>query len=531
MKRSKTKNVAKKTARKDLNVIAEEVHTDGKVDRVGAHVLSPLKSKNLKIPDSKNALMSLSISSVTKAHDDIAMDDEDDMSFDPPLHSTAVYTDADEPLEKDLIEERPMVEQSLRSSARKGKSQSTTSSKSKTSESSEDHTTQENTVIEKTKKTLNKSKSFVQAAKSSRRKSISGKATSKLHTPVKTNRSRRKIDDVMTPKKTFDSKNSHPSERMDEEEEGNVSRRPGQAKKRRKKISEVSNQGEVEDNSETPGQTKKHRRKDKSMAPSKAKYQVQTDAGECSASLDEETNSSQTPAQAKKHRNKTSKGAGSPKGKTPERIQNKSLTPESSVSGSKNAVPPKVWCSEEMPRSSRDLNELDVVLAEFEDIVEEYRDANDSAACKKAVDMFFNSVKEQITETIEESQKLKNLKRKNTKLQLEIGKKRKELISRREELIENESKLKKLQKEYAEQEEQKSCLNKAQSFLNNLRELQNNYITYKAQHPETKETYGKSSLAALLQQSETIFRAESHFQNINAKLQCFVDQQKKKAKS
>uniref|UniRef100_A0A803J275 Centromere protein U n=1 Tax=Xenopus tropicalis TaxID=8364 RepID=A0A803J275_XENTR len=506
MKRSKTKNVAKKTARKDLNVIAEEVHTDGKVDRVGAHVLSPLKSKNLKIPDSKNALMSLSISSVTKAHDDIAMDDEDDMSFDPPLHSTAVYTDADEPLEKDLIEERPMVEQSLRSSARKGKSQSTTSSKSKTSESSEDHTTQENTVIEKTKKTLNKSKSFVQAAKSSRRKSISGKATSKLHTPVKTNRSRRKIDDVMTPKKTFDSKNSHPSERMDEEEEGNVSRRPGQAKKRRKKISEVS-------------------------APSKAKYQVQTDAGECSASLDEETNSSQTPAQAKKHRNKTSKGAGSPKGKTPERIQNKSLTPESSVSGSKNAVPPKVWCSEEMPRSSRDLNELDVVLAEFEDIVEEYRDANDSAACKKAVDMFFNSVKEQITETIEESQKLKNLKRKNTKLQLEIGKKRKELISRREELIENESKLKKLQKEYAEQEEQKSCLNKAQSFLNNLRELQNNYITYKAQHPETKETYGKSSLAALLQQSETIFRAESHFQNINAKLQCFVDQQKKKAKS
>ncbi|XP_031757595.1 centromere protein U isoform X2 [Xenopus tropicalis] len=486
MKRSKTKNVAKKTARKDLNVIAEEVHTDGKVDRVGAHVLSPLKSKNLKIPDSKNALMSLSISSVTKAHDDIAMDDEDDMSFDPPLHSTAVYTDADEPLEKDLIEERPMVEQSLRSSARKGKSQSTTSSKSKTSESSEDHTTQENTVIEKTKK---------------------------------------------TPKKTFDSKNSHPSERMDEEEEGNVSRRPGQAKKRRKKISEVSNQGEVEDNSETPGQTKKHRRKDKSMAPSKAKYQVQTDAGECSASLDEETNSSQTPAQAKKHRNKTSKGAGSPKGKTPERIQNKSLTPESSVSGSKNAVPPKVWCSEEMPRSSRDLNELDVVLAEFEDIVEEYRDANDSAACKKAVDMFFNSVKEQITETIEESQKLKNLKRKNTKLQLEIGKKRKELISRREELIENESKLKKLQKEYAEQEEQKSCLNKAQSFLNNLRELQNNYITYKAQHPETKETYGKSSLAALLQQSETIFRAESHFQNINAKLQCFVDQQKKKAKS
>ncbi|XP_041444994.1 centromere protein U isoform X3 [Xenopus laevis] len=465
MKRSRTKNVArKKTADKNLNVIAEDVHTNREVDIVG-------------IPDS----------SVIKAHDDIAMDEEeeDDVSFDPPLHSTAVYTDADEPLEKDLHEERPREEQSLSSSVRKGKSRST-SSKSKTAESSEDHTAQENTVIEKTKK----------------------------KTPNK---------------KKIDTKHGQSAERIDEEEEENVLRRPSQAKKRRKKISEGANKGEVEveDNSETPGQTKKRRRKVKNATPNKAKYQVQTDVVECSASQDEASNRSQPLGQAKKRRRKSSDEAGSPKSKTPKRMQNTSLTPDSSVSGLTNTVPIKVWRSKEMPRSSRDLNEFDVVLSEFEEIVEEYRDAIDSSACKKAVDMFFNSFKEQLTASIEDSHKLKNLKRQNTKLQLEIGKMRKKLIHVREELIENEPKLKKLQKEYAEQEEQKSCLNKAHSFLDNLKELQNNYMAFKAQHPGTRETYGMSSIAALLQQSETIFRAESHFQNINAKLQSFVDQQKK----
>ncbi|XP_018085983.1 centromere protein U isoform X2 [Xenopus laevis] len=513
MKRSRTKNVAKKTADKNLNVIAEDVHTNREVDIVG-------------IPDS----------SVIKAHDDIAMDEEeeDDVSFDPPLHSTAVYTDADEPLEKDLHEERPREEQSLSSSVRKGKSRST-SSKSKTAESSEDHTAQENTVIEKTKKkTLNKAKSLVQAAESSHRcespNKISGKATSKLHTPGKTNRSRIKIYDFLTPnKKKIDTKHGQSAERIDEEEEENVLRRPSQAKKRRKKISEGANKGEVEveDNSETPGQTKKRRRKVKNATPNKAKYQVQTDVVECSASQDEASNRSQPLGQAKKRRRKSSDEAGSPKSKTPKRMQNTSLTPDSSVSGLTNTVPIKVWRSKEMPRSSRDLNEFDVVLSEFEEIVEEYRDAIDSSACKKAVDMFFNSFKEQLTASIEDSHKLKNLKRQNTKLQLEIGKMRKKLIHVREELIENEPKLKKLQKEYAEQEEQKSCLNKAHSFLDNLKELQNNYMAFKAQHPGTRETYGMSSIAALLQQSETIFRAESHFQNINAKLQSFVDQQKK----
>ncbi|KAG8453692.1 hypothetical protein GDO86_000358 [Hymenochirus boettgeri] len=86
------------------------------------------KGKREKSPYSQEVEMLSNSSRVVKEHDNIPMDEDVDESFDPPLHSTAVYTDTEEALEKI----KPC----------------SPSSKSETVESS--GTTQENTVFKNT---------------------------------------------------------------------------------------------------------------------------------------------------------------------------------------------------------------------------------------------------------------------------------------------------------------------------------------------------------------------------------------------
>ncbi|NXS73602.1 CENPU protein, partial [Pandion haliaetus] len=59
----------------------------------------------------------------------------------------------------------------------------------------------------------------------------------------------------------------------------------------------------------------------------------------------------------------------------------------------------QVWCPKELKRS-RDITELDVVLAEFEKIAANYRQSIESNICRKAIDHFCSAFKDQITDLV-----------------------------------------------------------------------------------------------------------------------------------
>ncbi|NXF01988.1 CENPU protein, partial [Smithornis capensis] len=179
----------------------------------------------------------------------------------------------------------------------------------------------------------------------------------------------------------------------------------------------------------------------------------------------------------------------------------------------------QVWCPKKLKRSPRDITELDVVLAEIEKIVANYREGIESNICRKAVNDFSSAFKEQITDLIAGVQELKNMKKKNTKAITNIKKKRQRLVQLREELIGAEPQLTQLQREYAEVQERKSSLRQTVELLTDLKELQQDCLDYREENPKEKVVYGTSSLPALLVESRRILGAERHFQNINMKLE------------
>ncbi|XP_066429565.1 centromere protein U isoform X2 [Eleutherodactylus coqui] len=188
--------------------------------------------------------------------------------------------------------------------------------------------------------------------------------------------------------------------------------------------------------------------------------------------------------------------------------------------------PADIGSPENVPKSVRNVNELDVVLLECEKHTELYRENVDTDVCKRAVDVFFNSFKEQLSTTISDLQKLKNLKRRNAKMQLEIGRKRKRLLEVKDEIIANQPKLNKLQKECSELEQKQESLKSARTILDNIAQLQEDYMRLKTKNPHLKETYGISSLPALCLQVESVLNAEQHFHIVNRKLQSFIDPKK-----
>ncbi|XP_071599396.1 centromere protein U isoform X2 [Heliangelus exortis] len=179
----------------------------------------------------------------------------------------------------------------------------------------------------------------------------------------------------------------------------------------------------------------------------------------------------------------------------------------------------QVWCPETMKRSSKDITELDVILAEFEKITANYVQSIESKVSRKAISGFCSAFKDQITDLIVEIQELKNMKKKNAKVIAEIKKKRQQLLQVREELIGAEQQQIKLKREYAEMQERKSSLRQATELLTDLKELQEDCLCYEEENPKEKMVYGTSSLPALLVESKRILGAERHFQNINKKLQ------------
>ncbi|XP_050801329.1 centromere protein U isoform X3 [Gopherus flavomarginatus] len=171
----------------------------------------------------------------------------------------------------------------------------------------------------------------------------------------------------------------------------------------------------------------------------------------------------------------------------------------------------QIWCPKGLRRFSQDITELDVVLAENEKITADYKQRVESRICREAIAVFYSGFKEQLTNTVI----------------TDINKKRRRLLEVREELIRTGPQLKQLQREYAELQERESSLRNATQFLTDLKEMQQQYINCREDHPQEKEVYGTSSIPALLVESQRILRAESHFQNISTRLQEFLNLQKK----
>ncbi|XP_071599397.1 centromere protein U isoform X3 [Heliangelus exortis] len=146
----------------------------------------------------------------------------------------------------------------------------------------------------------------------------------------------------------------------------------------------------------------------------------------------------------------------------------------------------QVWCPETMKRSSKDITELDVILAEFEKITANYVQSIESKVSRKAISGFCSAFKDQITDLIVEIQELKNMKKKNAKVIAEIKKKRQQLLQVREELIGAEQQQIKLKREYAEMQERKSSLRQATELLTDLKELQEDCLCYEEENPKEK---------------------------------------------
>uniref|UniRef100_A0A8C4VPE8 Centromere protein U n=1 Tax=Gopherus evgoodei TaxID=1825980 RepID=A0A8C4VPE8_9SAUR len=171
----------------------------------------------------------------------------------------------------------------------------------------------------------------------------------------------------------------------------------------------------------------------------------------------------------------------------------------------------QIWCPKGLRRFSQDITELDVVLAENEKITADYKQRVESRICREAIAVFYSGFKEQLTNTVI----------------TDINKKRRRLLEVREELIRTGPQLKQLQREYVELQERESSLRNATQFLTDLKEMQQQYINCREDHPQEKVVYGTSSIPALLVESQRILRAESHFQNISTRLQECLNLQKK----
>ncbi|XP_061439834.1 centromere protein U isoform X3 [Rhineura floridana] len=185
----------------------------------------------------------------------------------------------------------------------------------------------------------------------------------------------------------------------------------------------------------------------------------------------------------------------------------------------------KVWGTKGVKKVARRVTELDVIVDEFEKVTAKCKEEVELKTCRKAIDKFYIGFRDQLTNNVANAEELKKTKLKNVQMVRATNKKRQRLIELKEELIKTEPQLKKLEREYAELKGKISSLRNAVQLVTNLKELQQKYVNIRKENPQEKVVYGVSSLPALLMESRRILRAESHFQNINSKLQHILDSQ------
>uniref|UniRef100_A0A8C5LJS5 Centromere protein U n=1 Tax=Leptobrachium leishanense TaxID=445787 RepID=A0A8C5LJS5_9ANUR len=490
-----------------------------------------MRQKQRKSPPAKNPTES----SILKGPVDYLNDDNIEVDFDPPLHSTTVYADGEEPSYKDLTTEKATVPPPMLPSANKKKSASKVASRS--TEDSSVH----NTVIEKTQKTPSKAQCPLEEPATPGR--VSGVAAQVSCTKRKSTSSMIKTIQSSLPDPGIYSRDSQ--ENLSKEalpKSKTQSLIKGKKRKQRPgvhldtpsqelgtsafKPSHGAANEEVHVSGVTPRSRKRARR-----ANTKRPTNSPEPVSQSTVSSDEVNDTSSTSQAILKTRKRrrisdTSEGSLNKTQNTTAKKGTKKLhTKKSNDADSKKTKSLKVWSSEDVLRSSRDMNELDVVLFECEKVFEDYRKTINSDATIKAIDLFFANFKHQLTSSIEDTQKLKNLKKKNAQMRSDIGRKQKRLIEVRGEVIQNESKLKQLQKNYLEMEESQSAQRSAKQFLSNLGDLQRRYLKIREENPTIPEKYGICSLPALLVEAQTILHPERHIREINSKLQDFIGEE------
>ncbi|KAM8908329.1 uncharacterized protein cenpu isoform 1-T1 [Spinachia spinachia] len=152
--------------------------------------------------------------------------------------------------------------------------------------------------------------------------------------------------------------------------------------------------------------------------------------------------------------------------------------------------------------------ETEVVLDAFLNFCDHYRESVESKAVKQAVDCFSSNVKEQLLEKISSSGESKVLKKENAKVASSIHAKKRRLMDAKHELMRAEREAWKLEKEKAELKLRLADLRRGQAFLQDFRELNRLYLDHRRKRPEEKETYGASSLPALLLETKKVKAAD-----------------------
>ncbi|XP_004073593.1 centromere protein U [Oryzias latipes] len=160
------------------------------------------------------------------------------------------------------------------------------------------------------------------------------------------------------------------------------------------------------------------------------------------------------------------------------------------------------------------VTDMEVVLDAFLNMCEDYRESVESSAAKKSIACFSNNVKEQLLEKISSTKELRVLKRENAKVGSLIRTKTQRLLDVKHELMRAQRQVGLLEKEKAELQQRLEDLRRGQAFLRDMRELTGRYLEYRRQHPSERETYGASSLPALLLETK-IIQAEKHQQKGN----------------
>ncbi|XP_030251379.1 centromere protein U [Sparus aurata] len=196
---------------------------------------------------------------------------------------------------------------------------------------------------------------------------------------------------------------------------------------------------------------------------------------------------------------------------------NKSKTRTSS-SGSASADAEKARTDKQRRRGHHGGTQLEVVLDAFLDFCEQYRDSVESTAVKQSIDSFSINVREQLLEKISSYKNLKVLKRDNAKVGSLIRKKTQKLLDAKYELMRAEREVQLLLKEKGELKLRLTDLRRAQAFLQDIKELNRKYLDYRHEHPKEKETYGASSLPALLLEAKHVQTAEHQMRGINNQL-------------
>ncbi|XP_069049255.1 centromere protein U isoform X1 [Lepisosteus oculatus] len=177
----------------------------------------------------------------------------------------------------------------------------------------------------------------------------------------------------------------------------------------------------------------------------------------------------------------------------------------------------------------KDLTELDVVLAAFQDFVSEYKETGGRDVAKRAIETLSTKFVDQLTDTIHMTKELKQLKRENSKTNSAINRKRSRLLEVKHELRKRQTELRELQKEHAQLSEKRASLEQGTALLGSLKALQRAYLRHRQAHPAEREEYGPSSLPSLLLEMRSVLGVEHQLLKINTQLQDSLEQLSKKS--